>query len=190
MTRTLLRCASVTAMSTLAATSLAQAPAPIVVPLPAALTASHRIFLGNAGDQENADCLRAYNDFYADLAKLTRFSLVPSPGAADLNLAKLTRFSLVPSPRDADLILEMHYELTPGQTAGHDDPRRFRVLIIDPGTHVVLWSLVERTNYAVRQSKRDENLDEMVGHLASDFDALTSAQPPSNNSRTQHGITH
>ncbi len=147
------------------------AQTPPTAPLPTAITSAHKLFLGNAGDQENADCLRAYNDLYADLTKLTRFTLVPSPGAADL-------------------ILEMHYELTPGQTAGHDDPRRFRVLILDPATHVVLWSLVERTNYAVRQSKRDENLDEMVNHLAADFDTLTSAQPPSNNSRTQHGLIH
>ncbi len=84
----------------------------------------------------------------------------------------------------------MHYELTPGQTAGHDDPRRFRVLIIDPATHVVLWSLTERTNYAAFQKNRDKNLDEMVDHLAADFDALTSAQAPNNNSRTQHGLIH
>lgn len=149
----------------------AQAPDPPPAPIPATLTTAHKLFLGNAGDQENADCLRAYNDLYADLTKLTRFTLVPSP-------------------RDADLVLEMHYELTPGQTAGHDDPRRFRVLIIDPGTRVVLWSLVERTNYATLQRNRDKNLDEMVDHLAADFDALTSAQPPNNNSRTQHGLTH
>ena len=151
--------------------ALAQTPAPASAPLPAALTTAHKLFLGNAGDQENADCLRAYNDFYGDLTKLPRFTLIPSPNGADL-------------------ILEMHYELTPGQTAGHDDPRRFRVLILDPGTHVVLWSLTERTNYATFQKNRDKNLDEMVDHLAADFDALTSAQPPNNNSRTQHGLTH
>ena len=171
MNRTFLQLASVTVVGTLSGIALAQTPVPASAPVPAALTTAHRLFLGNAGDQENADCLRAYTDFYADLTKLTRFTLVPAPA-------------------QADLILEMHYELTPGQTAGHDDPRRFRVLILDPATHVVLWSLVERTNYAVRQSKRDENLDEMVAHLAADFDALTSALPPNNNSRTQHGLTH
>ncbi len=171
MTRLAIQLASVTFLGTYLNLAFAQAPAPANAPLPAALTAAHKLFLGNAGDQENADCLRAYNGFYADLTKLKRFTLVNDPA-------------------EAELILEMHYELTPGQTAGHDDPRRFRVLIFDVRTHVVLWSLVERTNYAVRQSKRDENLDEMVDHLASDFDALTSAQPPGNNSRTQHGLTH
>ena len=146
----------------------AEAPHP---PLPTALTSARKLFLGNAGDQENADCLRAYTDLYTDIAKLGRFELLATPA-------------------NADLILEMHYELTPGQTAGHDDPRRFRVVLIDPASHVVLWSLVERTNYAVRQSKRDENLDEVVAKLTADLDALTSAQPPSNNSRTQHGFTH
>ncbi len=82
----------------------------------------------------------------------------------------------------------MHYELTPGQTAGHDDPRRFRVLLIEPASHIVLWSLTERTNYAAFQKNRDKNLDEMVARLAADFDALTAAQPPNNNSRTTHGL--
>lgn len=150
---------------------LAQTPPPSSAPLPAALTSAHKLFLGNAGDQENADCLRAYNDLYAGLTGLHRFTLVPSPA-------------------DADLVLEMHYELTPGQTAGHDDPRRFRVLILDPATHIVLWSLTERTNYATFQKNRDKNLDEMVDHLAADFNALTSAAPPRNNSRTEHGLLH
>ncbi len=171
MTRLASQLASVTFLGTYLNLALAQTPAPASAPLPAALTAAHKLFLGNAGDQENADCLRAYTAFYSDLTKLTRFTLTPTPA-------------------EADLILEMHYELTPGQTAGHDDPRRFRVLILDPGTHVVLWSITERTNYAVFQKNRDRNLDEMVDHLAADFDALTSAQPPNNNSRTQHGLTH
>ena len=159
------------AFLTLAAAAVrAQAPVdPAPAPLPAAITTAHKLFLGNAGDQENADCLRAYNDLYAGLAKLTRFQLVPTPQAADL-------------------VLEMHYELTPGQTAGHDDPRRFRVLLLDAQTHIVLWSLTERTNYAAFQHNRDKNLDEMVARLTADFDALTSAQPPSNNSRTTHGF--
>ena len=149
----------------------AQVADPPQAPLPAGLTSARKLFLGNAGDQENADCLRAYNDLYADIAKLHRFELLAAPAGADL-------------------ILEMHYEFTPGQTAGHDDPRRFRVLIIDPGTHVVLWSLTERTNYAALQKNRDKNLDEMVDHLAADFSSLSAAQPPNNNSRTQHGLTH
>ena len=171
MKHPILQLVLVTALGTLPNHVLAQTAAPASAPLPTALTTAHKLFLGNAGDQENADCLRAYTDLYADLAKLPRFTLVPTPA-------------------QADLVLEMHYELTPGQTAGHDDPRRFRVLILDPATRVVLWSLTERTNYAVRQSNRDKNLDEMVDHLAADFDAFTSAQPPNNNSRTQHGLTH
>ena len=151
------------------ATASAQESDPAQAPLPVPITAAHTLFLGNAGDQENADCLRAYNDLYADLTKLNRFRLVPDP-------------------RSANLILEMHYELTPGQTAGHDDPRRFRVLLIEPASHIVLWSLTERTNYAAFQKNRDKNLDEMVARLAADFDALTAAQPPNNNSRTTHGL--
>ena len=168
MIRPLAIVASLTLAVTAARAQAAADPPP--APLPAALTTAHTLFLGNAGDQENADCLRAYNDLYAGLTKLTRFQLAPTP-------------------KPADLILEMHYEITPGQ-ATDNDPRRFRVVLIDPSTHVVLWSLTERTNYAARQKNRDKNLDELVARLTADFDNLTSAKPPSNDSHNPHGIFH
>ena len=152
------------------AQSQSQAPAPpVTAPLPSTLTAAHKLFLGNAGDQENADCLRAYTEAYQDLQALTRFTLVDDPA-------------------QADLILEMHYEIALGQSFGQNAPRQFRVVLIDPRTHVILWSLTERTNYAVRQSNRDKNLDETVDHLIADFSALTQAQPPADKSRIKHGL--
>ena len=147
----------------------AQVPAPPAAPLPAALTSAHKLFLGNAGDQENADCLRAYTQAYHDLQALSRFTLVDDPG-------------------QADLILEMHYEIALGQSFGQNVPRQFRLVLIHPQTHVILWSLTERTNYAVRQSNRDKNLDETVDHLVADFSALTQSQPPADKSRITHGF--
>lgn len=156
----------------LAASSLqAQVSAPPTAPLPAALTIAHKLFLGNAGDQENADCLRAYNDLYADVTALNHFQLVPDPAASDL-------------------VLELHYEVALGQALGSNDRdiRQFRLVLLDPHTHTVLWSLTERTNYAVRQRNRNSNLDETVSKLVADFSSLTSAQPPNNNSRVPHGF--
>ncbi len=159
----------------LTATPLAHAQAqdPPAAPLPAAVTTAHKLFLGNAGDQENADCLRAYNNFYAGLQKLSRFELV-----SDAN--------------QGDLVLELHYEIDLGQAIASNDShhtvRQFRVVLLDPHAHVTLWSLTERTNYAVLQKNRNSNLDETVAKLTSDFDALTSAQPPNNNSRVPHGF--
>ena len=147
----------------------AQTPAVTPAPLPSALTSASKIFLGNAGDQENADCLRAYTEAYHDLQSLNRFTLVGDPASAEL-------------------ILEMHYEIALGQSFGQNVPRQFRLVLIDPHTHVILWSLTERTNYAVRQSNRDKNLDETVDHLVADFSAVTQSQPPTNKSRISHGF--
>lgn len=159
-----------------ALSAMAQKPAaqdPPSAPLPSALAHAKVLFIGNAGDQENADCLRVYNDFYAGVTALKRFQLVRDPNKADL-------------------VLEMHYEVNLGQAVGSNDSnrsvRQFRVMLIDPRSHTILWTLVERTNYAIFQSNRNKNLDETVGALVHDFDLLVSPTPvpPSNKSRITH----
>ena len=145
---------------------------PLQAPLPAALTTAHTLFLGNAGDQDNADCLRVYNDFYAALHAFGRYQLVEDPSAADL-------------------VLELHYEFSLGagvNGSASNTPRQFRVVLLDPKTRVVLWTLVERTNYAALERNRNKNLDEVVGVLATDLDALLSANPPAGKSSIHHGL--
>lgn len=145
-------------------------PAPPSAPLPSALATAHKLFLGNAGDQENADCLRSYDVLYAGLQNLRRFELVTDPA-------------------QADLVLEMHYEFSfgAGINEGNNTPRQFRLVLIDPHTHIVLWSLTERSNYAIFQKNRDKNLDQTVGTLVNDFDVLMQPTPtPPNN----HSVAH
>ena len=161
----------------LAFPATAQTPAPLPqapasAPLPALLSTARRLFLGNAGDQDNADCLRAYNDLYAALAGLNRYQLVNDPSAADL-------------------VLELHYEFSLGagvNGSSANTPRQFRVLLLDPKTHVILWTVVERTNYAALERNRNKNLDEVVTVLATDLDNLLSAKPPANKSSIHHGL--
>ncbi len=171
--RTLL--ASAALALSLASHISAQTPAPAsgppAAPLPAALGTAHKLFLGNAGDQDNADCLRAYNDLYAALDGFKHYELVGDPSASDL-------------------VLELHYEfsLGAGVNGGTNTPRQFRLILLDPKTHVVLWTLVERTNYASLERNRNKNLDEVVGVLATDLDQLLSAKPPANKSSIHHGL--
>lgn len=160
----------------LASGAIAQTPAeaggPPSAPLPSALSTAHRLFLGNAGDQDNADCLRAYNDFYAAIGGSGRYQLVGDPSSSDL-------------------VLELHYEFSLGagvNGAAANTPRQFRLILIDPKTHVILWTLVERTNYAALERNRNKNLDEVVGVLAADLDQLLSAKPPANKSSIHHGL--
>ena len=167
----------IVALAASAAVASAQPQAPsaantvATAPLPVQLAMAQKIFIGNAGDQENADCLRAYNTFYAGINGLGRFQLVLDP-------------------KDADLALELHYEIGfgAGVNGGSPTPRQFRVVIVDPKTRIILWSLTERTNYAVFQKNRDKNLDETMAALVNDFNLLSASQPvaPSNHSVVRH----
>ena len=141
---------------------------PPAAPLPTALSNTHSIFIGNAGDQENADCLRAYNGFYAGVDAMHQFKLVGDPA-------------------QADLIVELHYEisLAGSRVSGQDASRQFRAVLIDAKSHAVLWSLTEQSNYATLQKNRDKNLDTVVEALVKDFSATVSSEPvpPANKSR-------
>jgi hypothetical protein len=154
------------------ATAHAQTDPP-TAPLPTALAKATKLFIGNAGDQENADCLRTYNSFYDGVSKLGRFTLVLDPA-------------------EADLILELHYEIGLGQSVGSNQGgnalRQFRVVIEDPRSRIILWSLTERTNYAYFQHNRNKNLDETIATLVSDFNLLAAPQPvaPNNKSIIRH----
>ena len=153
--------------------ALAQDAAPVSAPLPVVLSQAKTLFIGNAGDQENADCLRAYQVFYQGVEDLHRFRLVTNPAAADM-------------------VLELHYEIDLGASIvsdhGRDSVRQFRVALIDRPTRIVVWSLTERTNYAVFQKNRNKNLDQTVVQLVADFASLTAPQPavPNNRSRVTH----
>ena len=92
------------------------------------------------------------------------------------------------------LILELHYEIRPGEIVGPNTPvntpfaRQFRLVLIDPHTHTVLWNLTELENNAVFQSNRNKNLDAAVFQLYLDFSALSqsSAVNPATSPRKQH----
>ena len=149
------------ALALLIPTSL-QAQTPPPAPLPTAITTAQKLFLGNAGDTDNQDCLRAYNEFYAGIAGYGRYQLVLDPSAADL-------------------ILELHYEVRAGGITGPHSPvdtafaRQFRLVLIDPHTRAVLWSFTEAENNAVFQSNRNKNLDAAMTKLLTDF--VTLGQP-------------
>jgi hypothetical protein len=149
----------------------AQVAPPPAAPLPALLSNTQIVFIGNAGDQENADALRAYNAFYAGIDALHRFKLVNDPA-------------------QADMIVELHYEIDLGgsKVSGGNSARQFRAVLIDASTHTLVWSLTERTNYAALQKNRDKNLDAAMAALVADFTSLVSTQPvpPNNKSKVHH----
>jgi len=137
---------------------------PPSAPLPAVIASAQKLFLGNAGDTDNQDCLRAYDEFYAGLLGHGRFQLVLDPASADL-------------------VLELHYEVRPGGITGPHPAadtafaRQFRLVLIDPRTHTVLWNLTEAENNAILQSNRNKNLDAAVALLLADFQAISQNTP-------------
>jgi hypothetical protein len=155
--------------------SLSAQANPPSAPVPEAVINAQRVFLGNAGETDNQDCLRAYNEFYSGLKGDGHFQLVLDPASSEL-------------------ILELHYEIRPGQITGPSSnvnttfARQFRLVLIDPHTHAVLWSLTEAENNAILQSNRNKNLDAAVAQLLADFKALNQSNysvpmPPSGKTR-------
>jgi hypothetical protein len=146
---------------------------PPAAPLPSAILKAQKLFLSNAGDTDNQDCLHAYNELYAGLV---------SDG----------RFQLVLEPSNADLILELHYEIRPvslgvGKYSGDGVfTRQFRLVLIDPRTRTVLWSLSEVEDNAILQSNRDKNLDSAVAQLLTDFKTIGQPKPPKSPGKTRY----
>jgi hypothetical protein len=136
-------------------------------PLPTLLATASKVFISNAGDQDNADCLRAYNEFYAGVVATNHLQPVLNPS-------------------DADLILELHYAIQVGRTTvgagggGSNEARQFRLSFVDPKTRTILWTVVENEHSAFLKSNRDKNLDDAMAALVGDLKKLTSpnATPP------------
>lgn len=149
-------------------------PAVAAAPLPTLLTTATRVFISNAGEQDNIDCLRAYNEFYAGVVATNRLKPVLNPS-------------------DAELILELRYVIQVGATHGDmngsnaKEARQFRLSFIDPKTHIILWTIVEAENSAVFKSNRDKNLDSAMSALLEDLTNLTANATPAQG-KQKHAI--
>ena len=72
-------------------------------------------------------------------------------------------------PGDADIVLEFSLIGTPLPNA------LFRVVLLDPKTHVVLWTVSEGIPLGLKKT-RDKGFDDAIEKLVGDLKALT-AQP-------------
>lgn len=94
------------------------------------------------------------------------------------------RFSPVSAPADADLVFEISFMELPvagGVVNGGSSPNtadaKFRLVILDPKTHVVLWTFVEYVEGAMLQGNRDKNFEQALGRLVGDIQSLASSVP-------------
>jgi hypothetical protein len=159
--------ASFAAMPLHAQQSKGPAPASPPAPVPSQIDAAQRVFISNAGGESFETVIdqivfsggpdRPYNDFYAAVQGWGRFDLVPSPA-------------------DADVVFEISWALT---DTGLKLPvlGQLRMQVIDPKTHVILWSLIEYVRGAIFLGNRDKNFDQSMTTIVSRLKKL--AVPPS-----------
>jgi hypothetical protein len=137
-----------------------KAPAPV----PAPLTAAHKVFLGNAGEDDNATSERAYNAMYASLKKVNGYEMAASP-------------------EDADLVLELHCITERVVANGTSVPsHKVRMVIIDPKTRRTLWSLSENgpgIPFTLSENW-GKNFDKVAAKLSKDLKMLASGSQLTN----------
>lgn len=150
----------------LLAQAAAIAPA---APLPSQVLTAKRIFISNAGSGPDEKLwsggpAQPYNEFYA---------AIKSSGL----------YQLVPAPSDADLILEISYADPLTEVGGSKDSGsvsftspRLKLVLLDPKTRVILWTLERETSIGHLEKGRDQALANSIGKLVGDLKGLTA--PP------------
>jgi hypothetical protein len=126
-------------------------------PLPSQIASAKKVFISNARGEWNSYVWsggpeRTYNEFYAAIKKWGRYEIVTAPSDADLVL----QISFVQPP-----------QISPGQSQLGNP--FFKLVILDPKTNILLWTLDEHVsgdhNQKTRDSNFDGSIDNLVGYL-------------------------
>ncbi|HEV2729833.1 MAG TPA: hypothetical protein VGV15_07355 [Terriglobales bacterium] len=148
----------VLALALLSNPATGQPPAE-TAPVPSQILTAKKIFISNAPG-EVSDIYppeRLYSQFYAAVKSWGQYELVSAPG-------------------DADLVFEVSF-INPivGVSGGVSisDPQ-FRLVILDPETHVSLWWLTAHVQPANLRGSRIRNFDQAVAGLKAQAKQLIS----------------
>jgi hypothetical protein len=154
------------AASALLAQTASVAPA---APLPSQILTAKKAFISNAGGELDPRLwsggpAQLYNQLYA---------AIKSSG----------QYQLVAAPADADLVIEVSFaDPTTGVSGSKESgcssssAPQLDLVLRDPKTNVVLWTISEKTSIAHMQKGRDQALADSIGSLIADLKAL-AAQP-------------
>jgi len=134
-----------------ASTLTAQQPPEVpVAPVPAQILEGKKAFISNGESTGHTGIPDlTYNEFYAAMKEWGRYDLVPAPA-------------------EADLVLEIRFTAASGPET-HED---IRLVILDPKTHVTLWSFFEAVRPAARAATERKNFDEAVRAVVADLKKL------------------
>jgi hypothetical protein len=153
------------AVPVFAAQTIKRAVAP--APLPAQILAGKTAFISYAGTNN------AYQLLYITDHTGASTGLYDELYAA---MKDWGRYELVSAPADADLVFEVRLA---GQWAGEGDPH-FRLRILDPKTHIVLWSFIEIVPAGSgREASRRKAWDAALTKLVNDVRMIAVQPPPS-----------
>jgi hypothetical protein len=124
-------------------------------PIPTQIASARKVFISNLGgesfetvfDQEvfHGGPDRPYNDFFAAMKTWGKFELASTPA-------------------DADLVLEISWALS---DTGLKLPvlGQLRLVVLDPKTHVPLWTFIEYVRGANLIRNRDKNFDHAMNTI-------------------------
>ena len=137
-------------------------------PIPSEIGSSKSVFVSNAGGEANSISEQAYSVLYAGLKQWNHYRLTSEPSSADL-------------------ILELHYtspanfsNVINGDSLGPPFLPRFQLIIIDKGTHTILWSVTEFPfSEKGKKNNFDQNNENAVNALLSDLKVLAAGKFPS-----------
>jgi hypothetical protein len=132
-----------------------KAPPAAAAPVPDPIGTAQKVFISNAGGESfenvvdeivfNGGPDRPYNQFYSAMKTWGKFELVSSPA-------------------NADMVLEISWVLS---DTGLKLPvlGQLRLLVVDPKTHITLWSFNQYVRGAILLSNRDKNFDQAMNSI-------------------------
>jgi hypothetical protein len=125
-------------------------------PLPSQLAAAKTIFISNVTKSFRTTSDEAYSQFYMAVQQLNRFTIVTDPAQADLIV-----------------------ELGLGDSYSYPNAGGFyaTLRIVDPKSHVTLWSVSETSTAAGRQATIAKNAQTAINNLATDLQTICAPQP-------------
>ncbi len=135
---------------------------PPAAPVPTQILTGKKVFISNGESNAETEIPNlTYNEFYASMKSWGRYELVSAPA-------------------DADLVFEIRCVTFTGRKGpfGYGNPVvvQLHLLVLDPKTHIVLWSFTKGVEDAIMEGTARKNFDQAMANLVDDLETL--ATPP------------
>ena len=141
-----------------------QSKVPTPAPVPTQISVAQKAFIANGGGESLETVIdqtvfdggpdRPYNQFYAAMKSWGHYEIVSSPSGADVVLDISWALS------DTGLRLPVLGQL--------------RLVILDPKTHIALWTVTEYVRGAILLGNRDKNFDQAMNTIVKRLKTLAA----------------